>query len=313
MPALPTLSIVLPNYNHARHLPRAIEGFLRQTRLPDEFLILDDGSTDDSVEIIESYARRNPIIRFVRNETNQGVVRANERLFALSQCDYIHPAAADDLRSPRFCEATMRLAEQHSQAGLIFGAAEIIDEQDRPVGVLKSTRWTEPLYASPEQYLKEYLQVEPATQAIATSSVYRRDAFLEAGGYRSELGSWTDAFALHAVALKYGAGYTPEVLSQWRRAAISFSGAGRADPRKMLTMAARAARLMRGPEFRDRFPENFVQRWEREFRRLTIWSYWLGADVLDDRGRRPSFLRRNVLRLPRTPRALALLFHRGEG
>jgi glycosyltransferase involved in cell wall biosynthesis len=312
MPARPTLSIVLPNYNHARHLPRAIEGFLQQSRPPDEFLILDDASTDESAAIIEAYARRHPVICFLRNERNEGVVRANERLFGLATCDYVHAAAADDLRSPRFCEAAMSLAEQYPQAGLIFAAAAIVDEEDRTRSVLKSSRWTAPLYATPEQFLRGYLEVELATQSATTSNVYRRDALLEAGGYRPELGAWGDTFLTHAIGLKYGVCYTPEVLSMWRRSPGSVSGAGRADPRKMLDMASRAARLMRSEEFRDRFPEAYVRRWEREFRRLTIWSYWLGDDRCDDAGRRPAFLKRNAARLPRTPRALALLFYRGE-
>jgi glycosyltransferase involved in cell wall biosynthesis len=311
MPPRSTLSIVLPNYNHARHLPRAIEGFLQQTRFPDELLILDDGSTDDSAEIIESYARRHGVIRFLRNETNEGVAPAHARLFAASHGDYIHPAAADDLRSPKFCEATMSLAEQYPQAGLIFGAAAIIDEQDRTVSVLKSSRWSSPLYAGPESYLRDYLEVELATQSATTSNVYRRDALLEAGGYRPELGSWGDTFLTHAIGLKYGACYTPEVISMWRRAAGTVSGAGRADPRTMLDMASRAANLMRSDEFRGRFPESYVRRWEREFRRLTVWSYWLGEDRRDASGNRPGFWKRNAFRLPRTSRALSLLFYRG--
>lgn len=311
MPSRPTLSVVMPNYNHERHLARAIEGFLQQSRPPDEFLILDDASTDDSVKIIESYARRHSIIRLLRNERNEGVIRAHQRLFALAQGDYLHSAAADDLRSPRMCEALMTLVEQYPHAGLAFGAAEIMDEADHVVAVLRSRCWKAPLYASPERYLREYLELELATQSITTSAIYRRDAFFEAGGYHDELTSWADTFAMYAVALKYGACYTPEILSQWRMATGSYSGAGRADPRRQLEMVGRAARLMRSAPFCDRFPASFVRRWERDFRRLTIWSYWLGADLRDEQGRRPSFLARNLARLPRAARALALSFYRG--
>ena len=59
----PTLSVVMPNYNHAKFLPRALDSLLGQTRPPDEILVLDDGSTDDSRAILERVAGREPLIR----------------------------------------------------------------------------------------------------------------------------------------------------------------------------------------------------------------------------------------------------------
>src|SRR5688572_8100484 len=97
-----TLSAVMPSYNHAKYLPSAIESVLNQTRAPDEFLILDDASTDHSVEIIEAYAARFPSIRFVRNERNQGVIAAHQRLFEMATGDFLYSGAADDQRYPHF-------------------------------------------------------------------------------------------------------------------------------------------------------------------------------------------------------------------
>jgi glycosyltransferase involved in cell wall biosynthesis len=308
----PILTVVMPNYNHARYLDRAIESVLSQTRPPDEFIILDDGSTDESVPKIEAWIRREPSIHLLRNEKNEGVIAAHQRLFQAGTGDYLYPASADDELLPHFFERAMALAEQYPQAGCVFGAAEIIDENDRSLGVLKADCWESPLYASPKRYLGEYLNAHPVTQSITSSTIYRRDAMLETGGYRPELGSWTDSFVNHAISLRHGVAYTPEVLSKWRKTTAAFSGAGRADPRLMLRVAARAAHLMRSKEFQDLFPEDYVARFESEFRRATIWQYWLGADRLDERGCRESFIKRNIRRLPRVPRALGLLFYRAE-
>src|SRR3954469_25682745 len=91
------LSVVLANYNHARYLPRALDAVLTQSVRPREVIILDDASTkDDSVEVIEGYAGREPSIRFVRNEQNLGVLRSYNKGVGLATSTYVLLAAADD-------------------------------------------------------------------------------------------------------------------------------------------------------------------------------------------------------------------------
>ena len=127
----PTLSALMPNYNHAEYLPRAIEEIVHQTRPPDEFIVLDDASTDDSVRIIESYLEQYPFMRLVRNERNLGVIRSHRRLFEMAGGDYVYAGAADDGRFPAAFELGMEMAGRHPEAGLVFGKALVVDEQDR--------------------------------------------------------------------------------------------------------------------------------------------------------------------------------------
>ena len=62
----------MPNYNHAPYLSRSLEGLLEQTRPADEVLILDDASTDDSVQIIEETIRDKPNARLIALKKNEG-------------------------------------------------------------------------------------------------------------------------------------------------------------------------------------------------------------------------------------------------
>ncbi len=309
--AEPTLAVVMPNYNHAKYLPRGIEGILNQTRPPDEFLILDDASTDNSVEIIESYAKDSPTIRLVRHSQNQGVVAAHQTLFDLATADYVYPAAADDDRYPNFFASTLSMAEQYPQAGIIFGKLVVQNERGEEIDEIGVTRWQEPLFASPEVYRRDYLEGELASHSVSPSMIFRREAFAEVGWYRPELGSWTDTFAARAMALKYGACYVPERFAIWHKMAEGFSAATRKDPRQMLDIIATAEQLMTSPEFADRFPADYVQRWSREYRKLAIWNYWLGDDS-QSATNRPPFLVRNFQRLPRTLEAIRLAFYRGQ-
>lgn len=309
--ARPTLSVAMPNYNHSAYLPRAIEGILGQTRPADEFLILDDASTDNSAEIIESYAKRHPSIKFIRSEQNLGVIAAHEKLYRMAQGDYLYSAAADDDRFPTFFESAMRLAEEHPAAGLVFGQMVIRDESGADVGLTEARQWQEPLFASPDRFLSEFLMVEPPMQAMTGGTIFRRAAFEEVGWCRAELGSFADTFAARAIALKYGACYVPEKFYIWQRMPGSFSQATGQNLRQGIDIVARGERLMRSAEFADRFPMHYVRTWAGRQRRQVVWSYLLGSDDRGEDGRLP-FWRRNLRRIPRLPSALALLFYRGR-
>ncbi len=304
----PTLSVVMPNYNHAASLPDAIEGVLRQTRPADEFLILDDGSTDNSVHVIESYARRCSYIRFLRNEKNTGVIAAHRRLFSEARGDYICTAPADDVHLPRYFELGMAMAEAHPQAGIIFGQWNIIAHPSASPVVVGVRKWTRNMYATPEQFLREYLEIEAPSHSASLVTIYRADAFREVDWYRPELGSWSDTFAARAIGLKYGACYVAEPLSEWHRRRGSYSGVAAEDPRHLLDLVARAAGLMRSDEFRDRFPEEHVKRWVRRYRRLIIFKAWTGRSIAVN-PRDPLFWLKMLGRLPWLPAALSLAYY----
>ncbi len=306
-----TVSVIMPNYNHARYLPRAIEEIVHQTRPPDEFLILDDASTDNSVEIIESYAAQCEFIRLLRNESNAGVNEAHRRLFDSAAGDYVYAGAADDSRLPTFLERAMQMAEQDPDAGLVCGKMSVIDEADRALGEISIRRWNDALFATPSQTLTDYFEVEAPSHSLCGATLYRRDALREIGWYQNELEFWGDTFSFRAVVLKHGMCFMPETFTRWRRLAGSFSGAGRTDAKFTLDVIARAARLMRSERFRDRFPEEHVRRWERRYRRLTLWNEWLGEGT-GARLTSPSFWWRALWRLPRLPRALRLAFYRPQ-
>lgn len=266
----PTLSVVMANYNHAKYLPQAISAITSQSRPPDELIVLDDGSTDDSLKVLDQFAARIPYIRVIKHATNKGLFAASTAVFAAASGEYVYAAAADDYVFPGFFQKAMELAQRYPVAGVIFGGCRTIDEQGNFINTFQLQSFREPVYLSPDRYLTEYVDVELPTASFSGSSIVKRVPFLESGGYRPELLSWCDTFAIRVIALKYGACYLPTICTAHRMSSASYSGLTRNNHRRTLEIIARAAGLMRGAEFRNLFPEPSVRRWEQGYRALVL-------------------------------------------
>ena len=100
---LPLVSVIIPNYNHAPYLKERIDSVLSQTYKEFEVLILDDCSSDESKEIIESYRNNKHISNIVFNEKNTGntFIQWNKGI-SLAKGKYIWIAESDD-----YCENTL--------------------------------------------------------------------------------------------------------------------------------------------------------------------------------------------------------------
>ena len=95
------ISIAMATYNGARFLPEQLDSFSRQTRLPDELVVSDDGSQDETVAILEEFRARAPfVVRIVHNSERGG--HAQNFGFALSHCtgDLISISDQDDVWKP---------------------------------------------------------------------------------------------------------------------------------------------------------------------------------------------------------------------
>jgi glycosyltransferase involved in cell wall biosynthesis len=92
----PAISVITPCYNGAMYLRQTIESVLTQTYPPLEMIVVDDGSTDDSAAIAESFG---PPVRVIR-QRNAGTAAARDAGLALAQGEYIHFLDGDDLLQP---------------------------------------------------------------------------------------------------------------------------------------------------------------------------------------------------------------------
>src|SRR5438874_4285236 len=110
--AMPTVSVIVPNYNHAPYLLRRIDSILAQTYRDFELILLDDCSTDDSREILTSY-RDNPRVRIEFNAKNSGsVFKQWNKGVQLARGRYIWIAESDDYADPRSLARIVPILEE---------------------------------------------------------------------------------------------------------------------------------------------------------------------------------------------------------
>jgi glycosyltransferase involved in cell wall biosynthesis len=127
---MPSISVIVPNYNHEHYLPRRIESVLAQTRADFELLILDDCSTDESRATIMGYAG-DPRVRVAFNELNSGNTYLQWRMgLDLTDSDYVWIAESDDFAEPTFLERLSSKLDDDRRVGLAFCETMIVDAQE---------------------------------------------------------------------------------------------------------------------------------------------------------------------------------------
>ncbi|MDO4551337.1 MAG: glycosyltransferase family 2 protein [Planctomycetia bacterium] len=124
-------SIAMCTYNGAKFLEKQLQSFLEQTVLPDELIVCDDGSTDGTVKILESFAAKSPFpVQIHRNEKNLGYVRNFEKAGALCSKEIVYFSDQDDIWLPEKNEKTLNIFQEYTNIGLVLLNAQLMDAQD---------------------------------------------------------------------------------------------------------------------------------------------------------------------------------------
>lgn len=256
-----TLSVVMPNYNHAKYIGEALESILTQSFKPLEVIVIDDASTDNSVEIIQDFVKRYPIVRLIRNEKNIGAINCTHKLIALAKGEYFYGLAADDKILPGFLEKSMNILIKHPEAGLCSTLSWVIDEEGRHRGILPDLKISDKeCFVSPEKALS--VLSKEGRWIMGNTAVYKLSALVDSGGYIPELRSFCDGFIHQVISLKYGVCYIPEPLACWRRMESGYAVSTNRNPDIMKEVIQHAVFLMR-TTYKDIFPEKYVRNFER--------------------------------------------------
>ena len=196
---MPTVSVVVPNYNHARFLRKRIESVLGQTYQDFELILLDDCSTDDSRTILSEYAG-DARVRVEFNEVNSGsTFKQWNKGVGLARGKYVWLAESDDYADERLLEKLVGRLEEDPSAVLCYcrswrvsGDGELNGHWDSGLPHVDTQRWTTDFSVDGREECQKYL-VRQNTVLSASSVLFRRDLYWQVGGADENLrfcGDW---------------------------------------------------------------------------------------------------------------------------
>lgn len=132
---IPRVSIVMPVFNSGKFVAESIRSLLDQTYRDFELIIVDDGSTDSSKEIIAGFT--DPRIRVLTNDKNQGIVFSRNKGLAQVRGEYYAPFDSDDIASQDKLEKQVKYMDAHPEIAMIGSWAKMMDESDKTL----NQRW----------------------------------------------------------------------------------------------------------------------------------------------------------------------------
>lgn len=181
---MPSVSVIIPNYNHAPFLKQRIESVLGQTFQDFELILLDDCSIDGSRDIMESYRSDSHVSHIIYGESNSGsAFRQWDKGIALSKGDWIWIAESDDYCEPTFLERLMKEMAQEPDCVLAYSATWWVDQQGKKL-------WETPHSDKVNTYHgHDFIRKKLAVcNSIANVSecIFRRNKFRPEESYRYE-------------------------------------------------------------------------------------------------------------------------------
>lgn len=211
----PRVSIVLPIYNYGHYLHERMRSLLAQTYRDFELIAVDDGSTDDSRAVVETY-RSDPRLKTIWYDTNGGhpYLRWNDGA-AAARGEYLLFAGADDSCEPTLLETLVDLLDAHPEVSLAHTRCLVIDAEGRPTGVLPhQPRWSSDFIATADEEAP-YLFVKN-TIPNASSVLMRRSLFEACGRFDISMRLCADHL-LYAQMLRLGSiAYDARPLNHFR-------------------------------------------------------------------------------------------------
>jgi glycosyltransferase involved in cell wall biosynthesis len=284
-----SLSVIVPNFNHAKLIPRALRAFLNQTPAAKEIIVIDDGSTDDSVEVIEAFARRYRSIRLIRHPSNRGIVAAVKSGLEVASGDYLLFGSSDDFVLPGLYGRAQAALEKNPDAALFCAGVALVDDDNRVIGLRPVTVPRRGCgYLSPLEVRRAIRKTD--FWYLGTTTIYRRRLLAAIGYFEPRLGSIGDTLANRLLALRHGFCFDPEILGAYNKDPASFSARSALSVKDSLRMLDAARNWIAGnlpADLRDEQASLFDRRMRFGFARL--WVIWRDghpdtdaiADILD--------------------------------
>lgn len=212
----PSVSVIIPCYNHARYVAHAVASARSQTVPPHEIIIVNDGSTDGSAAVLDDLAVQFPALVRVFHQQNSGPAWTRQQAVEKATGEWVLPLDADDFLHPEAIAHLTAYAARNPRLVVVYSDYYRVDENNTVIGEYRvRERRDDPLEG-------KILNTLVRQNSVTATALIRRDKILEVGGYYSEDTSHSgrgheDYFVYLKLALRdYEFGYLPEALFYYR-------------------------------------------------------------------------------------------------
>lgn len=241
----PAVSVIVPTYNYGRFIGQALESLRAQT-LPDwECVVVDDGSTDDTAEVVAGFAARDPRIRYLPQPNRRQAAARNNGL-GHSTGRYVQFLDADDLIEPRKLERQVEYLERRPEVGVVYGDARFFPSEEPAVRLYtmygENRPWQPGLSGEGREMLLPLLR---HNSVMIGAALVRREVVERVGPFDEELPAiedWHYWLRCAAADVRFEYADLPDTMSLIRSHPVSWSK----DDRRNAAAEVEMRRKLRG-------------------------------------------------------------------
>lgn len=208
---MPLLSVFMPSYNHGKFIASAIESILNQTVSDFELIIIDDGSKDNSKEIIESYRKKDNRIKAIYHERNLGIARTVNEGIVKAKGKFWAIIASDDIWAKDKVKKQIEVLGKNENL-VVWTEGQLIDAEGNTTGRL----WTDAIRSKCKRSGDIFQELFKWNVVFPSSIIVKRQN-IEGLRYDEAFKYWNDVQFVVALARKYEYFFIPESLTMYRR------------------------------------------------------------------------------------------------
>jgi glycosyltransferase involved in cell wall biosynthesis len=198
------ISVIMSVYNGEKYLSLAVESILNQSYSDFEFIIINDGSTDTSLDILNKFKEKDKRIKIISRE-NKGLIYSLNEGINLAQGEYIVRMDADDISDSQRLEKQLKYIKDND-LDICGSYADVINNLGEKVGEMK--------YPPLGNKIKFFILLH--NTFIHPSVIFKKSIFEKAGGYKKSFKHIEDYELWTRLVFKYKAGNIPELLLKYR-------------------------------------------------------------------------------------------------
>lgn len=209
------VSVIITSYNYEQYLKEAIESVLNQTYSDFELIVIDDCSTDNSIDVIKQFSDER--IKFIQNEQNLGLKGSMQKAISLCTGDWIAFLESDDIWFPETLEKRLECAEKYPQVGIIFNDVLEFGDEKWLLAVKKNFERVRKILSKKAFPKNIFYDINLHNLILTFSSVMIKRELFENLNFETPIDSLLDWWIYIHIAYNTDAFYMKEKLTKWRQ------------------------------------------------------------------------------------------------